>query len=237
MLSQIVHGLANDFALDRNARRAAAELFDLIVQGEMLAADASGWQAELATDPADRRFLRWQMRHEQFHTVVFRQVRDRINPARTPVFRPSPGLEQLRDAMTTTCADGDYAASLVQQQIFLDGFGHVALSLLDAELQNCGGLVGRLRRVILAQEESHHEFGCRALAKHLREQPGEQERLQKLLLNLDQLTLDIVTPLAEPLARLGDEPVRPEELYARTRSIVTTAARRAGLRVSDPASA
>lgn len=237
MLSQIVLGLANDFELDRDARRAAAELFDLLVQGEMLAADASGWQADLAPDPVGRRFLRWQMRHEQFHAAVFRQVRDRINPSPAQPFGRSDGLQELREKLAYACAEGDYAASLVLQQIFLDGFGHVALSLLDAELQNCGGLVGRLRRVILAQEESHHEFGCRALDAYLRQHPGEQRRLQDLLANLERLTLDIVTPLAEPLARLGDEPVAPAELYQRTRSTVTTAAASAGLRVSDPAAA
>ena len=60
---------------------------------------------------------------------------------------------------------GDFAETLMAEQIILEGLGEAILVRIEEGLAKRNAPFERLRRMLLQQEEAHHGFGCRTLER------------------------------------------------------------------------
>ncbi len=152
-------------------RAPIARLLRFLEQGERLAHDCAKAQAALASeggrDSGMSRFLIGQARQEAYHAVVFQGAIAWLAPRRLgacPLLQP---LERYRVLLESALRRGDFAETLLAEQIILEGLGEAILKRIEAGLVKRNAPFGRLRRILLHQEEAHHAFGCRALERTL----------------------------------------------------------------------
>ena len=137
---------------------------------ERVAQRSAARQAPLAPDARAARFLRSQARHEALHARIFDTAAACLGVA-------APDLQDCPyaafDAYLEAAAQrGDYADTVVGTQLVLEALGDALLQRLDAGLdRHRVGLV-RLRRLLRAQEASHHAFGVAQLATLAGSTPG-----------------------------------------------------------------
>lgn len=143
-------------------KRNAARLFALLRSGERVAEDIARAQSGLAEDRFAQRFLRSQARQEAFHAHVFQGAIRFLSPRGVPD-RDPPAMRRLHAMLAAAVARGDFAESLLGQQVILEALGEVLLQAVDRGLQRRGLGFRKLRRVILAQEAAHHATGERLL--------------------------------------------------------------------------
>jgi hypothetical protein len=89
------------------------------------------------------------------------------------------------------------AESLLVQQVFLEGLGHIVLRQLDARLLGSDDRLSRLGRMIQRQEEQHHQFGLNQLECELRRDPSSRSRLEKIGRSLSQQAEDLLAGLSD----------------------------------------
>ncbi len=146
------------------ARRRALGLFlRHLALGERVAQRSAARQALIARDTRAARFLRSQARHEALHARIFDAAAACLG-VEAPVIRDCPYARfdaRLEDAAQR----GDYTDTVIGTQLVLEALGDALLQRLDAGLnRHRVGLV-RLRRLLRAQEASHHAFGVTELAR------------------------------------------------------------------------
>lgn len=152
-------------------RAPIARLLAFLEAGERMAEWCTRAQAGLAPDSGSARFLATQARQEAMHAVVFCSAIVWLTPRRSaasPLLVPMEGYRALlHDAIRRR----DFLETLLAEQIILEGLGEAILGRIEAGLAKRGAPFGRLRRVLLHQEEAHHEFGTRTLERAI--QRGE----------------------------------------------------------------
>lgn len=157
-------------------KRSAARLFALLRSGERVAEDIARRQSKLVEDRLVQRFFRSQARQEAFHTHVFQGAIHFLSPRGVPD-RDLPAMRDFRTLLDDAVGRGDFAESLLGQQVILEAVGEVLLAAIDRGLQQRGLGFRRLRRVILAQEAAHHATGDRLLNNALADDPNVKTRL------------------------------------------------------------
>lgn len=144
-------------------REPVAQLLGFLEYGERIAQACATAQAALVTDPDHRRFLLGQARQEAVHATVLRGAIAWLAPRRlgaTPLLSP---LESYRELLEDAINRRDLHETLMAEQLILEGLGEAILSRIEAGLVKRGAPFGRLRRILLHQEEAHHAFGRRLL--------------------------------------------------------------------------
>lgn len=200
----MIRAAIGDFRLNRVEQSACAHLLTVLVFGEQVAEAGARQQSLIAPAPSARRFLRTQARHEAFHAFVFQRARDLVRPRSwTPGPVPRP-LAALQAETTDACRRQDFPRSLLLQQVYLEGFGHLMLERLDAELGRVQHLP-RLRRLILNQEAQHHQFGIEMLRRYVAPGTREADALHTQIHRLNQIMDDLLGDLQESLGRLDPQ--------------------------------
>ena len=163
-------------APDENTK--VARLFSFLMLGEQVAHDCARAQTKIVTDSAMRRFLRAQVRQEAFHTKVFECGVLWLVPRgirRCPALAP---MNAYRRRLEETLGDGNFAETLLAQQVLLEGLGDVVFNRINQGMTDRGLGFTRLRRIILRQEHTHHTFGVRCLEKLIAMDDTLVERLR-----------------------------------------------------------
>ncbi|MBM4133605.1 MAG: hypothetical protein FJ245_07540 [Nitrospira sp.] len=142
-----------------------ARLLQFLEHGELLARDCAAWQAELAPDPGTKAFLLSQSRQEATHALVFHGAIAWLSPKHLGTGPLLPSLEEYRRRLEAAVARRDWAETLLAEQIILEGLGEAILKRVELGLAKRGAPFGRLRRILIHQEEAHYAFGCRALKR------------------------------------------------------------------------
>ena len=141
--------------------------------------DGAYRQAEIAPTRSARRFLRNQARHEGFHAWVFDQACLRLSPESIPSSDIPKELWDWQQQIQNAVLRGDFPQSVLLQQVFLEGLGHVFLKRIDLQLAWRGNHLARLRRLILSQEAEHHQFGLALIEQLTITDPEITDRLRR----------------------------------------------------------
>lgn len=184
-------------------RRSAARLFALLRAGELVAERVAGRQATLVEDPFAKRFCRGQARQEAFHSRVFDKVTHILCPKGVRSLQ-LPAMPKYQALLDDALARGDIAESLLGQQVIREAFGEVLLTAVDRSIQKRGLGFGRLRRIILAQEEAHHATGNRLLEEMIADHPTKRQILQTRASDYLELIEEMFT-VGAPLFLAFDE--------------------------------
>jgi hypothetical protein len=110
-----------------------------------------------------RRFLLSQARQESYHAIVFQANIVWIAPRHLGACPLLPPMERYRALIEDAIRRGDFAETLMAEQIILEGLGEAILQRIEEGLAKRKAPFERLRRMFLLQEEAHHAFGCRTL--------------------------------------------------------------------------
>ena len=123
-----------------------------------------------------------------------------LNPdsgSRVSVSIPAP-LVRIRRRLDESVRRGAFVESVVIQHVALESLGHAVLEKIDSELESVGNVFGRLRRLVLAQERRHHEFGARWV-----ETAGDDGVIREIVWDLAQESERVVVEIAPLLTALG----------------------------------
>lgn len=142
-----------------------ARLLQFLRDGEYLASDCAKAQAKLVPDPGMRRFLLNQSRQEAYHAFVFQGAIAWLAPRHLGACPLLPPMERYRTLIEEAIGRGDFAETLMAEQIILEGLGQAILERIEEGLAKRNAPFERLRRMLLQQEEAHHGFGCRTLER------------------------------------------------------------------------
>jgi hypothetical protein len=178
---------------------AVYRLLSIMAHGERIAMDGARMQAKISRDPQVKKFLIRQSRHEQFHAFVFAWAADVVASAinaSVPVPVP-PVMALWRQQIVEATRHEQLAESLLIQQVYLEGLGHIVLQQLDNDLAIAGNPLAGLRRLILRQEAQHHEFGLRLLEQEVAGDPALGLRLELLGYRLRAQAENLLEDLAD----------------------------------------
>jgi hypothetical protein len=156
-----------------------ARLLQFLEHGEHLAHDCARAQAALAPDAGARRFLAGQARQEALHAAVFHGAVAWLAPRHLGECPVLPPLERYRALIEEAIEGRRFAETLLAEQIILEGLGEAILKRLEAGLVKRNAGFGRLRRILLHQEEAHHAFGRRALDRAIEAGQASPEVLRE----------------------------------------------------------
>lgn len=181
--------------LDAAERRAAARLLRIQAFGERIAMQGARGQARIAPTRDARRFLRRQSRQEAFHAWLFERAAKALWPeAEGPVVAEiPPALLRVRSRLFDAIARRSFAEAVVIQHVALEALGHAVLDRLDSELALMSNVFGRLRRIVMAQENAHCAFGERWLAA-VRHEDGMRDLERAMMSEADEV-LRSIAPL------------------------------------------
>ncbi len=101
-----------------------------------------------------------------------------------------PALERYRALIEEAIRRKDFLETLMAEQIILEGLGEAILSRIEEGLVLRKAPFARLRRILLHQEEAHHQFGRRMLARAMA---------------AGSTSAEILRPRAEEYLALADE--------------------------------
>ncbi|MGH7229519.1 MAG: hypothetical protein ACREIH_09955 [Nitrospiraceae bacterium] len=183
-----------------------ARLLQFLEQGEYLARDCAKAQAALAPEAGMRRFLLGQARQEGYHAVVFQGAIAWLAPSHLgscPMLLP---LERYRALIEEAIHQGNWAETLLAEQIILEGLGEAILKRIEAGLIKRKAPFGRLRRILLHQEEAHHGFGHRALERAMASGRTSAEALRPRGQEYLALTDAMVTAVSDLFESIDEDP-------------------------------
>ncbi len=155
-----------------------ARLLTFLEHGERMAHLCAQSQAALAPDSKARRFLTTQARQEAMHAMVFRGAIAWLAPRHLGDAPFLPALEDYRRLLTEALERGDWLESILAEQVILEGLGEAILTRIEGGLEKRQAPFRRLRRVLLHQEEAHHDFGRRMLERAMVDGQRELEALR-----------------------------------------------------------
>lgn len=187
-------------------RTPIARLLRFLEQGERLAHDCAKAQAALVLEPGMGRFLMGQARQESYHAVVFQGAIAWLAPRHLGACPMLPPLERYRALVEDAISRGDLAETLLAEQIILEGLGEAILKRIEAGLVKRNAPFGRLRRVLLHQEEAHHDFGHRALERAIAGGRTSAEALRPRGQEYLALTDAMVTTLSDLFESIDEDP-------------------------------
>jgi len=155
-----------------------AHLLTFMVLGEQLAHDCAQAQVSLTPERGIQTFLAGQSRQEGYHALAFQGAIRWLTPHAK---HPSPMSEHMntyRGLLEAALARKDFAETLLAEQIILEGLGEAILKRMEVGLVKRGAPFRKLRRMLIHQEEAHHQFGLRILAKMLERDEESYETLR-----------------------------------------------------------
>jgi hypothetical protein len=187
-------------------RQPIARLLQFLEYGERLAHDCAAAQARLVGSPKVARFLMGQARQEAMHAKLFQCVIRWLAPRRLGACPMLPPLERYRTMLEAAIARRDLIESLLAEQVLLEGLGEAILARVEMGLEKRGAPFRVLRRMLLHQEEAHHDFGCRMLERAVAAGETSQVALRSLASEYLALTAPMVETLADLFESIDEDP-------------------------------
>ena len=188
----------------RDERHNAALLFALLRSGEVVAEHVARRQSK-QTDGRARVFLRGQARQEAFHAHVFTGAIRVLRP-KGAASNCEREMARYRQLLDDALDRGDFAETLVGQQVVLEALGEVLLTAIDQGIERRGLGFRRLRNIILAQERAHHSMGERLLLSMLSAAPEERERLRVVGAKYLSIVESMYSKNEQLLSDFGEDP-------------------------------
>lgn len=183
-----------------------ARLLTFLEQGERLASDCAKAQAALVSDSGSRRFLLSQARQETAHAIVFQGAIAWLAPKHLGEASFLPPLEEYRRLVSDALTRQDVLETILAEQVILEGLGEAILTRIEEGLVKRAAPFGRLRRVLLQQEEAHHGFGRRMLERAMVAGQIDAETVRHLAHNYLALTDQMVLTLSELFESITEDP-------------------------------
>jgi hypothetical protein len=183
-----------------------ARLLTFLEHGERLAHTCAKAQAALTGDPGHRRFLLSQARQEAIHGMVFRGAIAWLAPrylGGTPVLK---ALEDYRKRLFDALARKDLIETVLAEQVILEGLGEAILTRIEAGLVKRAAPYGRLRRILLYQEEAHHGFGRRMLERAIADGHTDAVTLRRHAQDYLELTERMILALRDLFESINEDP-------------------------------
>ena len=91
----------------------------------------------------------------------------------------SKHMNQYRQLVEAAIVRQDFAETLLAEQIILEGLGEAILKKIELGLVKRGAPFQRLRRMLIHQEEAHHQFGLRVLSKMIEREEESYDTLRQ----------------------------------------------------------
>ena len=183
-----------------------ARLLTFLEYGEHLAQDCARAQAALAPEQGMQRFLLSQARQEAAHAWVFQGAIAWLAPKHLGDSPCLPALEQYRTLLEDALQRRDFPETLMAEQIILEGLGEAILARIEEGLAKRSAPFGHLRRVLLHQEEAHHDFGRRMLDRAFAAGATSPEYLQGRAQEYLALTDCMVSTLGDLFESIDEDP-------------------------------
>ena len=155
-----------------------AELMTFMMLGERLAHDCAKAQVTLAPERRMQTFLSSQARQEGCHALLFQGAIRWLSPRSRHSTPLSKNMIAYRNLLEDAIARQDFAETLLAEQIILEGLGEAILKKIEAGFVKRGAPFQRLRRMLIHQEEAHHQFGLRVLSKMLERDEESHDTLR-----------------------------------------------------------
>lgn len=183
-----------------------ARLLTFLEHGEHLANECAKAQAALAPDAGSRRFLISQARQEAAHALVFQGAIAWIAPRHLGDAPFLPALEEYRAILNDALVRKDLLETFLAEQVILEGLGEAILTRIEEGLAKRTAPFGRLRRILLLQEEAHHGFGRRMLERAMAEGRIDAEMLRRRAQDYLALTDQMVLTLSDLFESIAEDP-------------------------------
>jgi len=183
-----------------------ARLLTFLEHGERLANECAKAQAALAPDAGSRRFLMSQARQEAAHALVFQGAIAWIAPKHLGDTPFLPALEEYRTILNDALVRKDLLETFLAEQVILEGLGEAILTRIEEGLAKRTAPFGRLRRILLQQEEAHHGFGRRMLERAMSEGLIDAEKLRRRAQDYLALTDQMVLTLSDLFQSIAEDP-------------------------------
>lgn len=183
-----------------------ARLLTFLEYGERLAHDCALAQAALAPEHGTQRFLASQARQESAHAWVFRGAIAWLSPRHLGGSPFLPALERYRALLEDALGRRDFAETLMAEQLILEGLGEAILARIEEGLAKRNAPFGRLRRILLLQEEAHHDFGRRMLDRAFAAGTTSPDHLRARAQEYLALTHGMVSTLGDLFESIDEDP-------------------------------
>jgi hypothetical protein len=183
-----------------------ARLLTFLEHGERLANECAKAQAALAPDSGSRRFLLSQARQEAAHRIVFQGAIAWLAPRHLGDAPFLPALEEYRKLLDDALARQDMLETFLAEQVILEGLGEAILTRIEEGLVKRAAPFGRLRRILLQQEEAHHAFGRRMLERAMAKGRIDAETLRRRAQDYLALTNQMVLTLGDLFESIAEDP-------------------------------
>ena len=183
-----------------------ARLLTFLEHGERVANDCAKAQAALAPDLGSRRFLLSQARQEAAHALVFQGAIVWLAPRHLGDAPFLPALEEYRKRLDEALVRQDLLETFLAEQVILEGLGEAILTRIEEGLVKRAAPFGRLRRILLQQEEAHHGFGRRMLDRAMAEGRIDAETLRRRAQDYLALTDQMVLTLSDLFESIAEDP-------------------------------
>ena len=183
-----------------------ARLLTFLAHGEQLANECAKAQAALALDSGSRRFLLSQARQEAAHAIVFQGAIGWLAPRHLGDAPFLPALEEYRQRLNDALARKDLLETFLAEQVILEGLGEAILTRIEEGLAKRAAPFGRIRRILLQQEEAHYGFGCRMLERAIADDRTDAEALRRRAQDYLVLTDRMVLALSDLFESIAEDP-------------------------------
>lgn len=183
-----------------------ARLLAFLEHGERMAQDCAVKQAAAVADERTARFLRSQARQEAMHAYVFQGAIACLAPRHLGDAPFLPALEEYRRKLDDALARKDLYETFLAEQIILEGLGEAILHRIEDGLVKRGAPWGRLRRILLHQEEAHHAFGLRMVERAFEAGHTDVRQLNRKAQDYLGLTERMVLTLADLFSSIDENP-------------------------------
>ena len=151
--------------INHDEKTQVARLLSFLLSGEKVAHRCSVKQAKICNDESKKRFLIRQSRQERFHAITFQAAILWLTPK--GVNNPAKKqMQQYESVLEKSIDNKDLLNSIVGLQVILEGMGDIALLHFNHAINQRGFGYQKIRKTILAQEDSHHQFGLNHIAAH-----------------------------------------------------------------------
>jgi hypothetical protein len=183
-----------------------ARLLSFLEYGERLAQDCASKQDAATGEVRASWFLKNQARQEGMHAYVFKCAIAWLAPRQSGNEPFLPALEAYRKKLYEAFTRRDVLETFLAEQIILEGLGEAILNRIEAELQKRAAPFGRLRRVLLHQEEAHYAFGERMIDRAVVAGEADLGDLRQKAQDYLALTQTMVLMLVDLLDAIDEDP-------------------------------
>jgi len=183
-----------------------ARLLTFLEHGERMANACAKAQAGLVVDSGSRRFLLGQARQEAAHALVFQGAIAWLAPRHLGDAPFLPALEEYRRILNEALARKDLLETYLAEQVILEGLGEAILARIEEGLIKRAAPFGRLRRMLLQQEEAHHAFGRRMLERAIVDGWVDAGTLCRRAQDYLALTDQMVMTLSDLFESIAEDP-------------------------------